>query len=225
MLKANDIEFLKTIFMFYEKLTNDEKNLIALNTVKADYEKGKTITNNENECNGIVILKSGQLRTYIISDEGKEITLYRLLSRDVCIMTASCVLKNITFSVQLEVEKESVLFFLPTNIWSSISNSNVLVKEYALELISSRFSEVMWVMEQVVFMGMGQRLSAFLLEQAALEQSYSIAITHDTIAKNLGTAREVISRLLKYFENEGLIELLRGSVKLLDVKKLRRMNY
>jgi CRP/FNR family transcriptional regulator len=106
-----------------------------------------------------------------------------------------------------------------------LSNSNLLVKEYALELISSRFSEVMWVMEQVVFMGMGQRLSAFLLEQAVLEQDSSITITHDAIAKNLGTAREVVSRLLKYFENEGLIKLSRGTVKLIDVKKLRHMSY
>lgn len=225
MLKANDTEFLKTIFTFYEKLLSDEKNLVASNTIKADYGKGRIITNNENECNGIVILKSGQLRAYIISDEGKEITLYRLLSGDVCIMTASCVLKNINFSVTLEVEKESVIYIIPTNVWSSLSNSNVHVKEYALELISSRFSEVMWVMEQVVFMGMGQRLLAFLLEQAALEQSYSITITHDTIAKNLGTAREVISRLLKYFENEGLVELSRGTVKLIDIKKLRSMSY
>ena len=225
MLKANDTEFIKTIFMFYEKLSNDEKILITSNTVKADYEKSKLITSYENECNGIVILKSGQLRAYLISDEGKEITLYRLLSRDVCIMTASCVLKNINFNVTLEVEKESVLFLIPANVWSSLSNSNILVKEYALELISSRFSEVMWVMEQVVFMGMGQRLSVFLLEQAALEQDNSITITHDTIAKNLGTAREVISRLLKYFENEGLIELSRGTVKIMNIKKLRNMSY
>ena len=224
MLKDDEIDFLKSIFKFYENLTNSERDLINSNTVKANYEKGKIIANSENECNGIVILKSGQLRVYLISDEGKEITLYRLLSSDVCIMTASCVLKNITFSVTLEVEKESVLFFIPANVWSSLSNSKSLVKEYSLELISSRFSEVMWVMEQVVFMGMGKRLSAFLLDQSALEQSSSITITHDIIARNLGTAREVISRLLKYFENEGLIELSRGTVKLMDIKKLRHMS-
>jgi CRP/FNR family transcriptional regulator len=224
MLKADDIEFLKTIFLFYEKLSNDEKDLITSNAVKTDCEKGKLITSNENECNGVIMVKSGQLRAYLISDEGKEITLYRLLSRDVCIMTAACVLKNITFNVSLEVEKESVLFFIPASVWSRLSDSNIHVKEYTLELMSSRFSEVMWVMEQVVFMGMGQRLSVFLLEQAALEQDNSITITHDTIAKNLGTAREVISRLLKYFENEGLIELSRGTVKLLNIKKLRKMS-
>jgi CRP/FNR family transcriptional regulator len=224
MLKDDEIDFLKSIFKFYENLTISQRDLINSNTVNANYEKGKIIANSENECNGIVILKSGQLRVYLISDEGKEITLYRLLSSDVCIMTASCVLKNITFSVTLEVEKESVLFFIPANVWSSLSNSNSLVKEYSLELISSRFSEVMWVVEQVVFMGMGKRLSTFLLDQSALEQTNSISTTHDTIAKNLGTAREVISRLLKYFENEGLIELSRGTVKLMDIKKLRHMS-
>jgi CRP/FNR family transcriptional regulator len=224
MLNENDNEFLKSVFDFYKNLNENEKKLISSNTNKNAYEKGKLITNNEDECNGIVIVKSGQLRAYIISEDGKEITLYRLLSSDVCIMTASCVLKNITFNVQLEIEKESVLYIMPSSVWSILSNSNALVKEYALELISSRFSEVMWVMEQVVFMGMGQRLSAFLLEQSTLEQSSSITITHDTISKNLGTAREVISRLLKYFENEGLIELSRGTIKLINNKKLRSMS-
>jgi CRP/FNR family transcriptional regulator len=224
MIEENDKEFFKSVFPFYKNLTENEEKMISSNTIKDEYEKGKIITNNEDECNGIVIVKSGQLRAYIISEEGKEITLYRLLSSDVCIMTASCVLKNITFSVQLEIEKNSVLYIIPSSVWSSLNKSNALVKEYALELISSRFSEVMWVMEQVMFMGMGQRLSAFLLEQSALEQSSSITITHDIIAKNLGTAREVISRLLKYFENEGLLELSRGTIKLVNSKKLRSMS-
>ncbi len=224
MLLGNDIAFIKTIFKFFEKFSGAEKSLIISNAMKADYEKGRIILNNERECNGVIILKSGQLRVYMVSGEGKEITLYRLLPNDVCIMTASCVLKNITFDVTLEVEKDSKLFFIPANVWSSLSDSNNHVKEYALELISERFSEVMWIMEQVVFMGMGQRLATFLLDQSDLEQTSLLSITHETIAKNIGTAREVISRLLKYFENEEMLQLSRGVIKITDAQKLRRMS-
>jgi CRP/FNR family transcriptional regulator len=224
MLNDDDVLFIKAIFPFYEKLTKQEKFILTVNTVQAIYKKDKIILNNENECNGVVILKSGQLRAYIDSDEGKEITLYRLLSNDVCIMTASCILKNINFTVTLEVEKDSLLYFIPANIWSDLSSSNGYIKEYESELISERFSEVMWVMEQVVFKGMGNRLAEFLLEQSALQESDSITITHETIAKNLGTAREVISRMLKYFEIEGLIEMSRGTVKIINNKKLIGMS-
>ena len=223
LLNDNDVLLLKTIFPFYEKLSKQEKFMLSVNIVQEIYKKDKIILNNENECNGVVVLKSGQLRAYINSEDGKEITLYRLLSNDVCIMTASCILKNITFNVTLEVEKESVIYLIPATIWSELSSSNAAVKEYEFELISVRFSEVMWVMEQVVFKGMGNRLAEFLLEQSALEESDIITITHETIAKNLGTAREVISRMLKYFETENLIEMSRGSIKIINNKKLRNM--
>ena len=221
--KDDDVLLLKSIFPFYENLTKQESFILSVNIVQEIYKKDKIILNNESECNGVLILKSGQLRAYMNSEDGKEITLYRLLSNDVCIMSASCILKNITFNVTLEVEKDSVLFFIPASIWSELSNTNAQVKKFESELISERFSEVMWVMEQVVFKGMGNRLAEFLLEQSALEQSDIITITHEAIAKNLGTAREVISRMLKYFETENLIEMSRGSIKLINNKKLRNM--
>ncbi len=223
LLIDEDVLFLKEIFPFYEGLSHQEKFAFTSNLVREAYQKDKIILSQEDECNGVILVKSGQLRAYLNSDEGKEITLYRLLSNDVCIMTASCVLKNITFTVTLEVEKDSVLYFLPASIWSSLSNANAKIKEFELELVSTRFSEVMWVMEQVVFKGMGNRLAAFLLEQATLEETDFITITHETIAKNLGTAREVISRMLKYFETEGLVEMSRGTVKIVNHKKLTAM--
>jgi CRP/FNR family transcriptional regulator len=185
------------------------------------YLKGKILGSAVGECNGLVIVRNGQIRAFITSADGKEVTLYRLLSNDICIMSASCVLKNINFTVSLEIEKDCEVYILPANIFDKINSENIKVNEYSLKLMSSRFSDVMFAMEQIVFGSMQKRVAAFLIEQSVLEDSDTINTTHETIAKNLGTAREVVSRMLKYFENEGIIEIQRGQVKILDDKKLQ----
>ena len=224
MINKDETNFLASCLPVFDELSETENNMLIFNTVKSFYAKGRIILNGDKECNGLILVKEGQLRAYYTTTEGKEITLYRLLSGDICIMSASCILKNIDFSVTLEVEKDSELLFIPANIWSKVSHENSFVKEYSLELISLRFSDVMWVMEQVVFKSMDSRLAAFLMEQAALEEADTIQLTHEVIARNLSTAREVVSRMLKYFENEGLVRLSRGAIKIIDSKKLRKMS-
>lgn len=134
-------------------------------------------------------------------------------------------LKNITFEVTLEVEKDSEITFIPAAAWGKLAEKNSFVKEFSMELVNERFSEVIWVMEQMVSKNMGQRIAAFLLEQSVLENSETLSMTHETIAKNLGTAREMISRILKYLENDGLLKLSRGQIVLTDVKKLHDMSW
>ncbi len=221
MLNNSDIEFLPPHLHFYSKLGTDEQKLITQNTVIRHYSKGDELLNGVSECSGLIIVKNGQLRAYYISEDGKQITLYRLLEGDVCIMSASCVLKNITFDVSLEFESDSDIYIIPINVWSNLSNTNLLIKEYAMELMASRFSDVMWVMEQLVFKGIGERVATFLIDESALQQSNTLATTHEVIAKNLSTAREVISRTLKHFENDGVLELSRGAIKIINFKKLR----
>jgi CRP/FNR family transcriptional regulator, anaerobic regulatory protein len=224
MLNKDDFDFIKTYLPFLNQLEKEEYRFIENAGSKAAYSQGKTILDHENECSGLVIVKSGQLRAFFEAEDGKEITLYRLLSGDVCILTASCVLKNIDFEVMLEAEKDSQVFLIPAAVWGKLADKNIKVKEFSMELVSERFSEVMWVMEQMVSKNMGQRVAAFLLDQSALEKSNSLELTHDTIAKNLGTAREVISRILKYLENDGLLKLSRGRIELLNTKRLNEMN-
>ncbi len=208
---------------FFKKLNDTAKHAVMAAASKSAYEQGEIILSKEKECNGLVIVKSGQLRAFFESEDGKEITLYRLLANDICILSASCVLKNITFDVTLEAEKDSVLYLIPAAFWGNLTARNIAAREFSMELVSERFSEVMWVMEQIVSKNMRQRIAAFLLEQSVLEESDTLAMTHETIARNLGTAREVISRILKYFENDGLIRLSRGQIQIADRKKLKEM--
>ena len=221
MLNSIDIEFLTPHLEFFSKLSTSEQKLIAQNAVVKHYSKRNELLNGVSECSGLIIVKNGQLRAYYISEDGKQITLYRLLEGDVCIMSASCVLKNITFDVSLEFERDSDIYVIPINIWSNLSSTNLLINQYAMELMASRFSDVMWVMEQLVFKGIGERVATFLIDESALQQANTLTTTHEVIAKNLSTAREVISRTLKHFESDGVLELSRGAIKIIDFKKLR----
>lgn len=225
MINENDIEFLNESIPFLKQLDEDDYRRVITTASKSTFSHGETIINREKECNGIVIVKSGELRAFFESEDGKEIMLYRLLSGDICILTASCVLKKITFEVALNVEKRSEVYFIPAAIWAKLSDKNIAVKEFSMELVSERFSEVMWVMEQIISKNMGQRVSSFLMEQSALEKTQTLNLTHDVIAKNLGTAREVISRILKYLENDGMLKLSRGQIILTDMKKLKELSH
>ena len=224
MLNPSELSYLSGILTFWKSLEEADLRLIASAGARAAYKQGETILSHGKECNGLVIVRSGQLRAYFESEDGKEITLYRLLPGDVCILTASCVLKNITFEVTLEVEKESKIYFIPALAWKELTERNAAVQEFSMELVSERFSEVMWGMEQRVSKNMGQRAASILLEQAVLEDSGTLALTHDSIARNIGTAREVVSRTLKYLENDGVLKLSRGRIQLSDPKKLREMS-
>lgn len=224
MERNSDRGFWEEHLPFWDDLSQEDRSLIFSTCSASVYAPGEFILSRDRECNGLVLVKSGQLRAFFESEDGKEITLYRLLSGDICILTASCVLKNITFEVTLEAEKDSEVLFIPAVTWGNLAGRNAAVKEFSMELVNERFSEVMWVMEQMVSKNMGQRVAAFLLEQSALDHSETLSLTHETIAKNLGTAREVVSRILKYLENDGLLKLSRGQIVLTDRKKLRELD-
>lgn len=224
MLTAEDLAFVADHLSFMSRLKPQQAQQLRAACNRALYAPGALLHNRQEKCNGLVIVKSGQLRAYFESEDGKEITLFRLLPGNVCILSASCVLKNITFEVTLAAEKESEVLFIPAAVWEQLSAANSEVREFSMEIVNERFSEVMWIMEQMVSRNMGQRIAAFLLQQAEFEKSATLQITHEAIAKNLGTAREVVSRILKYLENNNLIQLGRGQVILTDLDGLREMS-
>lgn len=224
MLPKELFDFILASLPFLGGLGAEDRSLLARTCRTAHYRPGEVILSRGTECSGVVLVKSGQLRAFFETEDGRELTLYRLLPGDVCILSASCVLKNITFEVTLEAEKESEVAIIPASAWARLAEKDAGVKQYSMELVNERFSEVMWVMEQLVSKKMGERVAAFLLEQSVLEGSDTLSMTHETIAKNLGTAREVVSRILKYLENDGLLRYSRGRITLTDVKKLRELS-
>jgi CRP/FNR family transcriptional regulator len=224
MLNPSEIISLREILTFWKNLDETDLRLIMSTGSKSSYKQGEIILSHEKECSGLVAAKSGQIRAYFVLEDGREITLYRLLPGDICILTASCVIKNITFEITLEVEKDSEVYFIPALAWKKLTEKNIKVKDFSMALISERFSEVMWVIEQMLSKNIGHRIAALLLEYSVLEGSRTLNLTHDTIAKHLGTAREVISRSLKYLENDGVLKRSRGQIHLTDMEKLRQMS-
>ena len=169
------------------------------------------------------LVKAGQLRAYILSDEGREITIYRLFDRDLCLFSASCIMRSIQFEVTIQAEKDTDLWVIPAEVYQDIMEASAPVANYTNELMASRFSEVMWLMEQVMWKSLDKRVAAFLLEEASIEGSSVLKITHEAIANHLGTHREVITRMLRYFQSEGMVRLSRGMVRLLDEDRLRQL--
>lgn len=219
-LNSHDFNFLQEALPFWDQLSDSQQKLVE-RTVKAQtYSAGSTLHDGSNDCSGLYIIKSGQVRTYILSDTGKEITLFRLFERDVCIFSASCMLKNIRFDVYIQAVEDSATLLIPTAIYQELNQHSIAVSDYTGQILATRFSDVMWLMEQIVFMSFDKRLAIYLLEQSAISESDSFSITHEKIANDMGTAREVVTRMLRYFQSEGTVALSRGCVTLTNRKKL-----
>ena len=212
----------KEYFPFWEKTSDEDREYICRNSHMFTYPKGRNIHNGE-ECSGVILVRSGSLRLYMMSDEGKEITLYRLYRGDLCMLSASCVLDAITFDVFVDAEEDSQCCVVSGPAFAAVSQRNPDIRIFALETAVSRFSDVMWVMQQVLFMSMDKRLAIFLSDESARTGSDTIALTHGQIARYMGSAREVVSRMLKYFAGEGIVEVSRGGVMILDKKRLRNL--
>lgn len=212
----------KDIFPFWENISDDDKEYICRNSRAFTYPKGTSVHDGD-ECSGVIFVRSGCLRVYIMSEEGKEITLYRLYDGDMCMLSASCVLKSITFDVFVSAEENSECCVISGPAFAAVSERNPNIKIFALETAVSRFSDVMWVMQQILFMSMDKRLAIFLSDEISRTGSDTVALTHEQIAKYIGSAREVVSRTLKYFAGEGIVEVTRKGVKILDKKRLRAL--
>lgn len=217
-------EYYQEALKFWKDLTGNQKELLNQSINKKHFKKGEAMRSGSSSCSGLFLIETGQVRAYIVSESGKEITLYRLFERDVCIFTASCIMKNITFDIFIETEKDTTAYLIPTAVFEKLSKESMAVSSFASELMASRFSEVMWIMEQALFMTLDKRLAILLLEQSNIEESDSVEITHEKIANHLGSAREVVTRMLKYFQNEGMVSLNRGTIHIIDRRKLERLS-
>lgn len=219
-----EMDFLKDTLSFWKELSATQLRDLQQSIVKKRFNIGETMHGNSDKCSGLFLIRRGQVRAYIISENGKEITLYRLFDRDVCIFSASCMMKNIAFDIYVEVEKETEAYLIPTPIFRKLSEEAMSVQIFTNNLMASRFTEVMWIMEQALFMSFDKRLANFLMEQSSIEAADTLTITHERIANHLGTAREVVTRMLKYFQNEGIVGLNRGTIEILDRDKLEQLS-
>ena len=189
-----------------------------------EIKKGTVIHRGSLDCTGLLLVRSGQLRAYILSDEGREITIYRLIEMDVCLFSASCIMRNIQFDISIEAERDTQVWVIPADFYRELMEESAAVANYTNRLMSGRFSEVMWLMEQILWKRLDQRLADFLLQESVLEGETVLPITPEKIANHLGSAREVVTRMLRYFQGEGLVKLSRGCVELTDLRGLSALS-
>jgi CRP/FNR family transcriptional regulator len=210
-------------FPIWNKLTREQQQRLSDVTELQQIKRGTVIHDGSPECKGMVLVKSGQLRAYLLSEEGREITICRFFEMDICLFSASCVMPNMMFDVFIEAEKDTEIFVIPACLYQNLMDESLPLSTYSRDLITNHFSEVMWLMEQIMWRSFDKRLAGFLVEEARIEETDSLKITHEKIAAHMGTAREVVTRMLRWFQSEGMVKLTRGTVELTDKKALQKL--
>lgn len=210
-------------FPVWDKLDKAQQQMLLDSVTRRSAKAGTILYSGGSDCLGLVVIQSGRLRAYSLSGEGREITLYRLFERDICLMTSSCMMQNLQFDVTIEVEKDAEFWVIPPAVYRDLTEHSLAAAKYTNDLLATRLSDVMWLMEQIMWRSFDKRLAGFLLEESAMDGTTSLALTHEKIANHLGTAREVVTRMLRYFQGEGMVRLTRGTVELTDIPALSRL--
>ena len=210
-------------FPIWDKLTADQQRRIEELSDFRKVPSGTLLHDGSPDCLGMILVRSGQLRAYLLNDEGREITICRFFEMDICLFSASCVMTNMQFDILIEAEKDTQVWVIPACLYKNLMDESIAVANYSHNLITNHFSELMWLMEQIMWKSFDKRLAAFLLEESAVEGSSELKITHEKIANHLGTAREVVTRMLRYFQNEGMVKLTRGTIEIVDDKKMKNL--
>ena len=210
-------------FPVIRKLSKEQQKRIQEAVTEKSVEKGTVLHDGAADCTGLLVVQSGMLRAYILSEEGREITLYRLFERDVCLFSASCMMSGIQFEVTIEAETDTRVWVIPTKVWKRLNEESAVLANYTNELMADRFTNVMWLIEQIMWKSFDKRLAEFLLEEVSVEGTSLLKITHEVIGNHLGTAREVVTRMLRYFQSEGMVKLSRGMVEITDTAGLEEV--
>ena len=210
-------------FPVFSKLTPQQQQMVLDFTAVRTVPAGTVVHNGAVECTGFLLVRSGQLRAYTLSEEGREVTIYRLFDHDCCLFSAACIMSSLQFEVIIETEKDSEIFIIPPSVYQKLMNESLPVSKYTNDLMATRFSEVMWLMEQIMWKSFDTRLAAFLVEESSIEGTPLLKVTHEKIANHMGTAREVVTRMLRYFQGEGLVKLTRGAIEVTDMQGLESL--
>lgn len=207
----------------FNKLTKSQQETLTKAAFVHKFQKNEILHNGSSDCTGLILVLSGQLRAFTISDDGKEITMYRLFERDICLFSASCIMNSIQFDITISAEKDTEVLVIPSDIYKSVMEVSAPLANYTNEVMASRFSDVMWLVDQIMWKSFDKRLADFLLTESNIEGTNILKITHETIGNHLGNPREVVTRMLKHFADDGLIILSRGTIEIKDKKELKKL--
>ena len=216
-----DAAALLPLLPYYPHLSDTQKEYILTHWVLRRFTKGQFI-HTADDCLGQILLLSGKIRSFLLSEEGREILLFRLRKNDTCVLSADCILHQISFDTHMLAEEDCELLVLPAGLFSRLAEENIYVKCYMYQLLTERFSAVIQAVQQILFLRFDKRLASFLLEEFRRTGNPEIRMTQEQIAQNTNSAREVVARMLKRFSEQGLVHMKRGSIRILDPDALRK---
>lgn len=223
MTEKPDEQTVSSLFSFWADLTPQERALLIQSARIESYDAGTLIHRADEGCKGVMAVLSGSLRVYCVSEEGREVTLYRVEAGEVCILSASCLMDSIVFDVLIEAVQDTRVCLIPSAVLHRVEEKNPLVSLFIYKNATEKFSEVLWTLQEMLFMKIDQRLARALLEEMQRQANKTLAITHEDIAKQIGSAREVVTRTLRYLAQEGIVALSRGKIEIADMQKLKAL--
>ncbi len=177
----------------------------------AQFPKGVQVYTEGDVCSGIAFLLSGDIRVYKTGEGGREITLYDIGRGETCILNASCILSNLQYPANAVAIEAGDMLLIPARDFNRLVGTYATMRNFVFRILSQRLTEVMALVEEVAFGRMDRRLMDYVVERA---ENNRLPATHQSIADDLGTSREVVSRLLKDFERRGVIRLSRNLIEL-----------
>lgn len=216
-------EFLSRVLPFWSELSKQQQSMLVDRALKIGYDKNNKLNFSSKKCTGVNIVKAGQVRLFITNEKGNEITLFRLVDGDICLLSAACLFNDLDIDINMEMEKDSEIIVIPKNLYKELSERNESVNKFNVNKLSNVFSEVLWLLKQFVFSNTAHRLADDIFNHISLSNSNELKITHDVLAKDIGTAREVVTRLLKQFQIEGIVRLKRGKIEILNFDALSKI--
>lgn len=216
-------QFLAEVLPYWNQLTPKQQEKLAEAAVSKKFAKGEIIFNPLKQFAGLKIVRIGQMKIYLSSGNGDEIMLYRLKKGDVCVLSVLSLMKKFTFAVTARAEKETEIITIPEAAYMEVSRINRSADAYNQTTLIERISEALSIMSRAAWGTTEQRLAELLLNYDRDAGGRKIRVTHEILADDIGTAREVISRTLKQFQEQKLIETERGKIQVTDRQGLREI--
>lgn len=208
---------------FYQHLSDSERAETEQRAQTKSFREGDVLHDHHAECLGMVTVLRGRTRVTMQSDDGREITIYSMEPGDTDILSASCVINQITFDSMMVADTDCEVLIIPAAVVSRLEKENIYLHSYIYELTAQRFSDAMWTMQQILFLRMDQRVASGLLDEYARTDDVHIHLTQEKLARQISSSREVVTRVLKRMEKDRLLEVNRGCIELLDTDGLEKL--
>lgn len=219
----NDTKTYLHALPFWGDLSMEEQQDLEDAVYVKHFEPGEMVYGGADDCLGMLFILSGEIRAYLLSDEGREITLYRLQQEELFVLSSRGVISQVNFETHMDTTQETDVLVLPATVFENLLDRNVYARCFIYELAAQRFSVIMWVLQQILFARFDQRLASFLMEEYRRTESSEICMTQEQIAEYVNSAREVVARMLRRFAADGLIENRRGVIELKDIPALQKL--